>query len=60
VFVEGDRGGRVDHPAPGAPRVMRGGSWARALMARSSGRSSRPPTVMGANVGFRCAADARP
>jgi len=60
VFVDGDRGGRLDNPPPAAPRVLRGGSWARALMARSSGRSSRPPMVMGANVGFRCAADARP
>jgi serine/threonine protein kinase len=37
------------------PRVFRGASWATSLMARSSGRSKRPPSIMGANIGLRCA-----
>jgi formylglycine-generating enzyme required for sulfatase activity/predicted Ser/Thr protein kinase len=58
IFVEGDR---TAHPTSGpteAPRVIRGGSWGESVMARSSGRNRRPPSIMGANLGFRCAASA--
>jgi iron(II)-dependent oxidoreductase len=57
VFVEADR---AAHPATAprdAARVIRGGSWGASLMARSSGRSRRAPSVMGANLGFRCASN---
>jgi formylglycine-generating enzyme required for sulfatase activity/predicted Ser/Thr protein kinase len=55
LFVEGDR---AANPASGprdSPRVIRGGSWGESVMARSSGRNRRPPSIMGANLGFRCA-----
>jgi serine/threonine protein kinase len=57
TYVEGNRA-----PGPGlphdAPRVLRGGSWAESLRARTSGRGKLPPSVMGANIGFRCASSA--
>lgn len=59
-FVEGDR---AAHPASGAreqPRVIRGGSWGESLRARTSGRGHLSPSLMGANLGFRCAMDAAP
>jgi iron(II)-dependent oxidoreductase len=55
LFFEGDR---TRHPTTGAldaPRVIRGGSWGESVMARASGRNRRPPSIMGANLGFRCA-----
>jgi len=58
LFVEGDRAAHLDSAPRDAPRVIRGGSWAASLMARSSGRSRRPPSIMGANLGFRCASNA--
>jgi formylglycine-generating enzyme required for sulfatase activity len=58
VFVEGNRGGQPPSAPREAPRVMRGGSWGESLMARSSGRNRRPPSVMGPNLGFRCASNA--
>jgi len=60
-FVEGSRTAPPG-TARDAPRVIRGGSWALSLLARTSGRSRRPPAIMAENLGFRCAmtADARP
>jgi formylglycine-generating enzyme required for sulfatase activity/predicted Ser/Thr protein kinase len=57
-YVEGSRSVVVPTGSE-APRVMRGGSWAESLGARSSARNRRPPTIMGANLGFRCASDLR-
>jgi formylglycine-generating enzyme required for sulfatase activity len=62
-FVEGSRGARRIGELRDAPRVIRGGSWYASLMARTSGRDRYPRTVMGSNLGFRCAsniADAPP
>lgn len=56
-FVEGDRSADPSSGPSEMPRVIRGGSWGESLMARSSGRNRRPPSVMGANLGLRCAAD---
>jgi len=53
-FVEGNRAHHVAGSAD-APRVIRGGSWGDSVMARTSGRNRRPPSIMGANLGFRCA-----
>jgi formylglycine-generating enzyme required for sulfatase activity len=55
-FVEGDRTARPD-PGRAAelPRVIRGGSWAASLLARTSGRTRRPADFLGDNLGFRCA-----
>jgi len=36
-------------------RFVRGGSWGASVMARSSGRLSRPAITMATNYGFRCA-----
>jgi serine/threonine protein kinase len=60
-FVEGSRTAPPG-TARNAPRVIRGGSWAASLLARTSGRSRRPPSIMAENLGFRCAmtADTRP
>jgi formylglycine-generating enzyme required for sulfatase activity len=58
TFVEGNRRA---HPADTTgllPRGIRGGSWGGGNMIRTSGRSSRPPGSVGANVGFRCAVSA--
>jgi serine/threonine protein kinase len=53
-FVPGQRAN--DDAAGGdAPRVLRGGSFGGSLRARTSGRGSLPPSIMGQNVGFRCA-----
>lgn len=63
LFVDGDRVAHLENAPRDAARVIRGGSWSASLMARASGRSRRPPSVMGANLGFRCASnaeDARP
>ncbi|TMQ13798.1 MAG: hypothetical protein E6J90_27875 [Deltaproteobacteria bacterium] len=62
-FVDGQRTGKPVNPGRDAPRVIRGGSWASSVGARSTGRAQRPPSVMGQNLGFRCASnavDARP
>jgi formylglycine-generating enzyme required for sulfatase activity/predicted Ser/Thr protein kinase len=62
-FVEGNRAGKPISPGRDAPRAIRGGSWASSVGARTTGRAQRPPTVMGQNLGFRCASnavDARP
>ncbi|MEO7735689.1 MAG: bifunctional serine/threonine-protein kinase/formylglycine-generating enzyme family protein [Kofleriaceae bacterium] len=62
-FVEHNRAARRAEGPREMPRVIRGGSWGESLMVRTSGRSKRPPSVMGANLGFRCALsveDARP
>jgi formylglycine-generating enzyme required for sulfatase activity len=58
TFVEGDRRLHPADAAPETPRVIRGGSWGESLGARTSGRNRRPPSVMGANLGFRCAMSA--
>jgi serine/threonine protein kinase/formylglycine-generating enzyme required for sulfatase activity len=54
LFVPGRRsmGGE---PAGEAPRVIRGGSWGESVRARTSGRGKLPPSIMGQNIGFRCA-----
>lgn len=57
TFVEDNRASHAATGSPEQPRVIRGGSWGESVMARSSGRNRRPPSVMGANLGFRCAAD---
>ena len=57
LYVEGDRGKHLERAPRDAARVIRGGSWAASLMVRASGRSRRPPSTMGANLGFRCASD---
>jgi formylglycine-generating enzyme required for sulfatase activity/predicted Ser/Thr protein kinase len=54
-------GNRATPPKAGKPRdarVIRGGSWAESLMARTSGRNRLGPEVMAANIGFRCASNA--
>jgi len=58
LFVEGNRAARPASAPRDAPRVIRGGSWAASLMSRTTGRSQRPPLVMGQNLGFRCASNA--
>jgi formylglycine-generating enzyme required for sulfatase activity/predicted Ser/Thr protein kinase len=55
VFVERGRRGNPATSPSDSRRVIRGGSWGDSLMARSSGRNRRPPVIMGANLGFRCA-----
>jgi formylglycine-generating enzyme required for sulfatase activity len=57
-FVEGSRTGKPISPGRDAPRVIRGGSWGSPVGARTTGRAQRPPTVMGQNLGFRCASNA--
>jgi formylglycine-generating enzyme required for sulfatase activity len=58
LFVEGNRAAHIANATGEAARTIRGGSWAFSAMARSSGRTKRPPSVMAANLGFRCASDA--
>ncbi|HEX8114793.1 MAG TPA: SUMF1/EgtB/PvdO family nonheme iron enzyme, partial [Kofleriaceae bacterium] len=55
LYVEGVRSVDPGSVPRETPRVFRGASWATSLMARSSGRSKRPPSIMGANIGLRCA-----
>jgi formylglycine-generating enzyme required for sulfatase activity len=55
LYVEGLRSMAPTRVPRETPRVFRGASWATSLMARSSGRSKRPPSIMGANIGLRCA-----
>jgi formylglycine-generating enzyme required for sulfatase activity len=57
-YVPGRRSG-ADAAGGDAPRVIRGGSWAESVRARTSGRGSLPPSIMGQNVGFRCALNAK-
>lgn len=58
LYVANDRAAhRASGPAE-TPRVIRGGSWGASFSARTSGRLGRPPSLMGANLGFRCASDA--
>jgi formylglycine-generating enzyme required for sulfatase activity len=40
-----------------SPRIIRGGSWGAALLDYSSGKRTKPPSTMAANIGFRCAMD---
>jgi formylglycine-generating enzyme required for sulfatase activity len=56
TFVEGSRTSPSDERVE-LPKVIRGGSWAASLPARTTGRTSRPPGFVGSNLGFRCAAD---
>ncbi|HEX4423410.1 MAG TPA: bifunctional serine/threonine-protein kinase/formylglycine-generating enzyme family protein [Kofleriaceae bacterium] len=56
-YYLGPRGGYASHPKPDAPRTFRGGSWAQSYMAHPSGRSRLAPSLMGVNIGFRCAQD---
>jgi len=58
LFVEGNRAAHLENGSPDTPRVIRGGSWGDSLMARSSGRNRRSPSIMGPNLGFRCASNA--
>jgi eukaryotic-like serine/threonine-protein kinase len=63
LFIEGHRAAHLENASPDTPRVIRGGSWGDSLMARSSARNRSSPTIMGQNLGFRCASntdDARP
>ncbi|HEY2028986.1 MAG TPA: bifunctional serine/threonine-protein kinase/formylglycine-generating enzyme family protein [Myxococcales bacterium] len=55
-YVEDQRMAHPERPGD-IPRVIRGGSWApgSSYLARSSGRTGRPGSIAGANVGFRCA-----
>jgi formylglycine-generating enzyme required for sulfatase activity len=55
VFVPGDRGARVDVSSPDRPKVVRGGSFAESLMARTSGRRGHFAGGVGDNLGCRCA-----
>ena len=55
AFVEGDRAARVDASRADLQKVIRGGSWAASLLARTSGRTRRPPDFAADNLGFRCA-----
>ena len=58
AFVDGDRTAHADTTRAGRtelPRVIRGGSWAASLLARTSGRTRRPAEFLGDNLGFRCA-----
>ncbi len=57
LFVQGNRTTPANAGSPDAPRVFRGGSWNASLMARTSGRDRLPPSIMGPNLGFRCAVD---
>jgi formylglycine-generating enzyme required for sulfatase activity/predicted Ser/Thr protein kinase len=55
TYTEGNRAAHVDGGAQGRPKVLRGGSFAESLMARTSGRNRRIADVVATNVGFRCA-----
>jgi len=57
LFIEGHRAAHLENASPDTPRVIRGGSWGDSLMARSSGRNRRSPSIMGQNLGFRCASN---
>jgi eukaryotic-like serine/threonine-protein kinase len=57
VYVPGDRLSNGRAPGGDAPRVIRGGSFFLSLLARTSVRNQRPPTYVGYDLGFRCAAD---
>jgi formylglycine-generating enzyme required for sulfatase activity len=62
-YVPGNRAPDPQGLGRDTPRVLRGGSWAESLRARSSGRGQYPPSQMGTNIGFRCASsteDSRP
>jgi formylglycine-generating enzyme required for sulfatase activity/predicted Ser/Thr protein kinase len=53
-------GSREPAASPGGDeraRVVRGGSWGEAYMARSRGRTPLLPSIMGSNLGFRCASN---
>jgi formylglycine-generating enzyme required for sulfatase activity/predicted Ser/Thr protein kinase len=58
LYVEGNRAAHLKSSSPATPRVVRGGSWGESLMARSSGRRGVSPSIMGQNLGFRCASNA--
>ena len=58
LWSPGARRSSVSAGPADAARVFRGGSWAESFMARSRGRNPLDATVMGANIGFRCASDA--
>jgi formylglycine-generating enzyme required for sulfatase activity len=56
-FVEGNRAAQPATAPEDAMRVIRGGSWNSSLMARTSGRDGLSPSVVGPNIGFRCASN---
>jgi formylglycine-generating enzyme required for sulfatase activity len=58
AFAEGGRQATPADIGPLTPRVLRGGSIAQSIGARTSMRNRRPPDVVADNVGFRCATDA--
>jgi len=60
VFVEGDRTANPPDPAGLRPRVIRGGSTATSLRARTTARSEVMPNIAATNVGFRCAGGSSP
>ncbi len=55
AYVEGNRAERVESTRADLPKVIRGGSWAASLLARTSGRTRRAADFLGGNLGFRCA-----
>jgi iron(II)-dependent oxidoreductase len=54
----GQRDARRPPSSPDTPVVLRGGSWPESFLARASARNALLPSMMGANLGFRCASDA--
>jgi formylglycine-generating enzyme required for sulfatase activity len=57
LYVEGDRLAAATSGPADQPRVIRGGSWVESLRARTSGRGFRSPSLVAANLAFRCAQD---
>jgi formylglycine-generating enzyme required for sulfatase activity len=57
-YTPGRRAARSNSGAASAARVFRGGSWAGSRLARTSGRNGLAALIAGANIGFRCAANA--
>jgi formylglycine-generating enzyme required for sulfatase activity len=58
LYVPGDRGAPPRAATSDASRVIRGGSFGESWMARTSARNQLSPSVVAANVGFRCALNA--
>jgi serine/threonine-protein kinase len=58
LYVSGNRGAHPQAAAADAARVIRGGSFGESWMARTSARNRLGPSVVAANVGFRCALNA--
>ncbi|HEY0989086.1 MAG TPA: bifunctional serine/threonine-protein kinase/formylglycine-generating enzyme family protein [Kofleriaceae bacterium] len=57
-YTPGRRAAQSNSGAASAARVFRGGSWAGSRLARTSGRNGLAALIAGANMGFRCAANA--